>query len=205
MNRSETKVYFAGGINAVGKTTLMNEIEVTLPDFEIVRGSKFFMEWLGLRPGDYDSLRKLPDDYKDVELDKMMRWLVEQKSKNGKHIIIDAHYLNIKPGSVADATGDWISLMDALFVVTAPNDEILKRIEEDERLQGRSRPLFLESSTNAERLSIIGSFQEKTLLLAKSLSEKYHIPLVEIHNRNGKLANAIDEFVTNHQLLTKND
>lgn len=204
MNRSETKVYFVGGINAVGKTTLMNEIEATLSDFEVVRGSKLFMEWLGLRPGDYDSLRKLTDDYKDVELDKMMRWLVEQKPKNGKHIIIDAHYLNIKPDSVVDATGDWISLMDALFVVTAPNDEILKRIEEDEKQTGRSRPIFPESSTIKERLDKIGYFQDKTLLLAKSLSEKFNIPVVEIHNRNGKLANAIDEFITNHQLLTKN-
>jgi adenylate kinase len=205
MNGSETKVYFVGGINAGGKTTLMNEIEANLPDFEIVRGSKLFMEWLGVNPGDYESLRKLPDDYKDIELDKMMRWLVEQKPKNGKHIIIDAHYLNIKPDDIVDVTGNWISLMDALFVVTAPSDEILKRMEQDEKQTGRSRSIFPESSTKDESLELIGSFQEKILLLAKSLSEKYHIPLVEIHNKNGKLANTINEFVTHHQLLVKDN
>jgi|WetSurSiteA1Bulk_404760.scaffolds.fasta_scaffold21394_1 adenylate kinase len=205
MNNEESKVYFVGGINAVGKTTLLNEVKFVKPEFEIVRGSEFFMKWLGIRPGDYDSLRSLSDEHKNIEFDKMMRWLVEQKPKEGKHLVIDAHYLNIKPEGIVNVTGDWISLMDALFVITAPNIEVLDRMEKDEKKKGRSRSIFPELSTSQEKLDLIKSFQDRTLLLAKNLSNKFHLPLIEIKNRNGEISIAVDEFVKSHQLIMANN
>lgn len=197
MNKEKT--YFIGGINGVGKTTLIKEIGNRYNDFEVVRGSQCFMQWLGIEPGDYVALRSLPDDFKDKEMDKMMKWLLTQNPERSKHLLFDAHFLNIKQDSIINATGDWIGMMDALLVVTANNDEILTRIKSDEMSNGRTRPIFRPNADVGQKLELLKSYQEKTLEAAKSLSLKYCLPLIEIRNQNGKIEEAVNNFINFHQ------
>ena len=107
------KLYFFGGLNGVGKSTFLREIGEHFPDTEVFKGSSRFMEWLGLQPGDYTSLRALPDNYKDSQLDMMMRNIV--RKPRDRVLLIDAHYLNYKAGELLEATGEWLGSMSALF------------------------------------------------------------------------------------------
>jgi adenylate kinase len=201
MTTDKEKTYFIGGINGVGKTTLLKEIGEKHSEFEVVRGSQCLMQWLGIKPGDYTSLRSLSDDFKDEEMSKMMQWLLAQRPGNNKHLLFDAHFLNIKEDSIVKATGDWIGLMDALLVVTASNDEVLRRIELDQLSSGRSRPIFKENAGTAQKLSLIDSYQEKTLEEARTLAQKYCLPLIEIKNNDGKIEEAINQFINFHRSI----
>lgn len=201
MSEKKAKIYFVGGINAAGKTTIVNEIKKVRPEFKIIQGSKSFMEWLGVGFGDYTTLRALPDDYKNAEFGKMIRWFIGQQTKKDEHLIIDAHYLTLKPHEVVDATGDWVSLIDALFVITAPCKEILDRMETDQKKTGRFRPIFHDGTTQKQKISSIRSLQERTVWFAETLSEKFRIPMFEIQNKNKKVAIAVEKFLKTHGLL----
>ena len=199
MTMNKKKTYFVGGINGVGKTTLLKEIGEKHSEFEVIRGSQCLMQWLGIKPGDYASLRSLPDDFKDREMDKMMQWISAQRPSSEKHLLFDAHFLNIKEDSIVGATGDWIGLMDALLVVTASSDEVLHRIELDQLSSGRTRPIFKDGVDMAQKLSLIDSYQEKTLQTARILAQRYCLPLVEIKNSDGKIDEAISQFINFHR------
>jgi len=59
------KAYLFTGVNGVGKSTLLRGICEKEPEkFRLFPGSLRLMEKLGLGVGDYDSLRKLPEDFK---------------------------------------------------------------------------------------------------------------------------------------------
>lgn len=100
-----------------------------------------------------------------------MRWPLAQRPGSKKHLLFDAHFLNIKKDSIVGATGDWIGLMDALFVVTASGDEILHRIELDQLNSGRTQPIFKGNVDAAQKLSLIDSYQ-KNFGSSKSFSSK---------------------------------
>ena len=192
---NQGKIYFVGGINGVGKTTLLGAIVKKQKEFQAIKGSQYFMQWLGIKPGDYASLRSLPDNYKNKEMDKMVHWLIAQKSITNKHLLFDAHYLNIKEDTImVTATGNWIALMDALVVVTANNDEILHRIEIDQLSHKRIRPIFKNCQNMTQKLKLIDSYQAKTLHTAKILAKKYCLPLVEIKNNDKQINMAINQF-----------
>lgn len=74
----ENKVYFCGGVNGVGKSSFLQALIQNYPEFEIFSGSKNFLEWLCLKPNDYESLRRLNYRYKNDELDKMMNRLLKK-------------------------------------------------------------------------------------------------------------------------------
>ena len=65
MSQEFEKAFLFTGVNGVGKTTLLKSICEKEPEvFHLFSGSTRFMEKLGLQPGDYESLRRLPEDFK---------------------------------------------------------------------------------------------------------------------------------------------
>ncbi len=131
---------FIGGINGVGKSTLISEIE-KIKKCRIIHGSALLMERMGLNKDDYDSLRKLPDKLKDEEWDKAMNYVIET-SEIGQCTLIDSHYLHIKLGIITNVLGDWISSMDGLFLISASSSEIYRRINIDANRKGKKRNIF---------------------------------------------------------------
>lgn len=198
MTKERGNVYFVGGVNGVGKSSFLQELSVRHPEFEIFRGSTKFMECLGIEPGDYETMRKLPDDYKNKELDKMMRWVLENGVLSEKTLIIDAHYYNYKRGEMINATGDWISLLDALFVVSASPATILRRVELDEIRSGHKRDLLPFEAEESQKIELLDKFLRMTIDKARELSEKYGIPYFVINNDAEGVDLAVDEFLKYH-------
>lgn len=193
--KKPNKIYFIGGVNGVGKSSFLQALLLKHQGFEVLWGSRKFMEWLGLQPNDYDALRNLPDDYKDKELDKMMKKLLKEKVSNGRTLIIDGHYLNCKRGEVVDSTGNWISFFDALFVISASPKTILRRVEEDESKNNHKRKLLPADFTKEQKLELLDNFIRMTTDKAREISEKYQMPYFIIDNNKDGFGDIIEEFL----------
>lgn len=202
MSISYGKIYFVGGVNGVGKSSFLRELSFRYPRFELFRGSEKFMEWLGLKPGDYQKLRSLSDAYKDTELNKMMRQVLQKGGPEGKTLIVDAHYLNYKEGNVVDATGEWMVILDALFVVSASPQIILKRLENDEKV-GRDRNLLPNGVSRIEKIRLIDKFLKLTLKKAQEISQRYQIPYFVIDNNDNDLTRAVNEFLRYDSIIIR--
>lgn len=194
--------YFVGGVNGVGKTTVLKEITEKHSQFQIIKGSSVFMTWLGIEQGDYESLRALPDDYKRREFDKMMEDLLSEQPMDGKTLLIDAHYFHYKRGEMLDTTGEWISMIDALFVVTGDTDAVLSRVLEDKK----ERDLFPINSEKETQRLMLAEYLEGTLNLARQLSDRHNVPLYVLDNKQGDMASTINSFLEAHAgIINDND
>lgn len=128
--RSERLKYFVCGVNAAGKTAVLQELIVRRPDVFHIRGSKAFMRYLGLGE-DYEALRKYPHEDALRKLKQMVEGIVSVYSHDT--ILFDAHVLNMVRGEVKEVTGDWLRLFDAFVLVEAPPEVILVRLAWGER------------------------------------------------------------------------
>ena len=187
--------YFIGGVSGVGKSTFLNKLKEINNDFEIIYGSKYFMKWLGLKKGDYGALQSLPDDIKNKELDKMMRYILKNK-QNKKILLIDAHYLRIHEGKISVATGEWMRFFNGLFVLNDEPKEVLRRINFDTINTKRIRKIFPGNIiNNNEKLKLLSCYLNKTMDKVKELSTIFNIPYFIIQNKHDKIEKTLEEFV----------
>lgn len=194
--------YFIGGVNGSGKTTLLKEITEKHSQFQIIKGSSVFMTWLGIEQGDYESLRALPDNYKRQEFDKMMEELLSNPTTDEKTLLIDAHYFHYKRGEMLDTTGGWISMIDALFVVTGDTDVVFNRILQDEK----KRDLFPTGSDIDSQRSLLTKYLDGTIALAKKLSDRHNVPLFILDNKQGDMNSTINSFLQAHAgIISENE
>lgn len=189
--------YFIGGVNGVGKTTLLENVDSLHLGFNIVKGSDRFMKWLGLQAGDYTSLRNLPNDYKNTQFAEMIDHLVYKQHETDVSLLLDAHYLLCKRGEVIDTTGPWFARMDVLIVLTADPSVIHRRILEDPK----DRDVFPPNISTDEQISLITLYQGKTLAKVKELSEQHGIPYFEIDNSHDHVSLATYQLYTIHETL----
>lgn len=186
--------YFIGGVNGVGKSTFLKELTEREPQFRILKGSSAFMDWLGIEQGDYNSLRALPDDHKRQEFDKMMEKVPTEPSADGKILLVDAHYFHYKRGEMLDTTGNWISMIDALFVVTADPEDVFKRVSEDEK----ERDLFPIDSDEDTQRQMLDKYLEGTINLARQLSETHGVPFIVLENKQDDIDSTVKDFLNSH-------
>jgi len=188
------RAYFVGGVNGVGKSTFLTELTTQRPEFTVLKGSSAFMEWLGIKPGDYNSLRALPDEHKRAEFDKMMTQILTRPKTKGKILLIDAHYFHYNRGNMVSTTGDWIAMTDALFVVNADTDVVMNRVVSDDK----ERDLFPENSLASEQVLLMDQYLRDTIQKARELSEIHNVPLFVIKNKQDDIEQAVADFMQAH-------
>lgn len=191
--KGKNKTYFVGGINGVGKSAILDKLLEIDNRFTVLSGSKYFMQWLGLKEGDYKTLQLLPHNFKNKELNKMMQYLIHNPLAKNKSLLISAHYLRIIEGEISDAIDDWISLFDGLFLIIAEPKMILKRLENDFLVNGRNRNIFPQNISNENKLHLLNKYQAITLKKIKELSKKFNIPFFVI--QNNLLEKALSKFI----------
>lgn len=195
IKENKANIYFIGGVNAAGKSTLLKELAIRRPDIFIVHGSKKFMDWLGLEQGDYESLRAMSVEHKDKQFGLLVEKVVsDHKNFGGGALLLDSHYLNMTMGEINDVTGTWMGFMDALLLISAPTDHLHNRIINDYKQTGRDRKLFTLGSNTSDQLTQLSSYVVKTLKTAEELSNKYSIPLHVIENADGDLDSSIQKL-----------
>ncbi|MFA5742644.1 MAG: hypothetical protein WCX77_02670 [Candidatus Paceibacterota bacterium] len=178
----KNRVYFVGGINGVGKSTLVNEFLKNEKGFLAIKGSQYFMEWLGLRSGDYESLQNMPHEKKNEELGKMVEYLIYDLPADNKPILMDIHYLRIVNGEISRVLNDWVSLSSGMFFIAGNSKIILERQKKDLLAAGRDRKMFPSNVLEKDKESLIEKYQKETLQEVKRVSDKFGIPYFVINN-----------------------
>ena len=199
IKNSKKKFYFVGGINGSGKSSILKEISQTSGP-TVISGSAYFIKWLGLKRGDYKTLRSLPDSLVLRELDKMMKFLIKKPTPNCDSVIFDAHYLNIREGKAVKWIDDWMGLMNGLFLIRTSPRIILQRFHRDLKTTKRDRNLFSRNASYREKIKFLSFCNKKSETLIKWLSKKFKIPYFIIDNNDDiqkavkKLKNCIEKF-----------
>lgn len=186
--------YFCGGVNGVGKSHLLEEIARLGQDFEYLRGSHELMKYMGIVDCDYEKLRAYTQDERDRAYSRYHQQLFSRTID--KHLLMDAHYLNIVRGRVDVVIDDWLNGYDALLLVDAPLDDVWQRIEIDVR----DRALFGKNEPNPK--VVYGKYMEVTRQKFDELVRRFNKPSLTIHHGNNETDAAIEAFVTFHQSLT---
>ena len=199
LEKTKNRVYFVGGISGTGKSTLLEALLKTGDKSKIISGSKYFMQWLGLKVDNYELLQSLPYDFKNKELDKMIRYLISDQNFKNKSVVINAHYLRIINGEITNVIGDWVSLFNGLFIITSDPEIILERLNYDETSIGRNRNIFQSGISKEEKIKFLRQCQTMTIKFVQELSMKFNIPYFII--KNNSLKEALKEIKNNLSIL----
>jgi len=183
--------YFVGGVNGVGKTTLLKAIAEARPEFLVLRLSEHLMKWLGI-PGDYDALRALSQEYKREQVPLCLERLLEDNQD--RSILVDTHYLNTINGEITVVTDEWLSRFDALVMITAPTVDVIRRIDND---PARDRALFKPDET--DKYAFIEHYQALTKQEFDRQARDCDVPSLVIHHRHHNTAMAVTDFLHFHE------
>lgn len=201
---SESPVYFMGGMNGVGKTTVLEGIRKSDQPIRMVKGSTAFMEWLGVAPGDYATLQSMPDEVKNTEANRMFASLIQQRDRREGGLVLDTHYLLIKEGEARNLGLDWLHMVSAFVLVTARAEDVYGRIRADEIRDGRDRrKLFEPGRSEAQKLEDVARYLAATQSEAEKYSATYGKPLLVLENNQGQLDQTVSNFLSFHRRMTE--
>lgn len=177
---------FVGGVNGSGKSTVLSLLARKNKFAEVVRGSSFFMNWLGIRDKNYKKLRTLPDRFVLREQEKMIDFLVHRKhfKKEVVAVFLDAHFVNIRKGKAQEWIGDWFRFFDGAVLVEATSSEILTRMEKDSE---RDRDIFPFRVAQNQKPGFIALFLKESEYVFKKYTDKHGIPCIIVKNNQGKI------------------
>jgi len=187
------KAYLFTGINGVGKSTLLRGICEKEPEkFRLFPGSLRLMEKLGLGIGNYNSLRKLPEDLKIKAWNELMLEILEQRRESTEAILlIDAHLYHYKQGEMIEDSTEWMKGLDGIFLVSTDVNSLNLRILKDKK----SRDLLPEGLKENERIKMLAYFLDATQKRASEIARQYEIPFYSIQNLENRLEIAVQDFL----------
>lgn len=153
--------HFIGGLNGVGKSTVVNAVVERNAGYERLHTTSLFMAHLGILAGDYDQLRALPDDYKARQNNAMLEALLSRPSTLDREQILDSHFLNIVEGHTTRLIdGSWPRRLGSLVLVTADVEIVQERLSMD--TVRRQRRLFAPDITPGQQRDAISQYLADT-------------------------------------------
>ena len=172
-----------GGLSSSGKTELLNAIVSLSEDVKICHGSMEFMNWLGLKQGDYELLERISSGYKDIELERMINHLVGRADRGSicRVWMFSGHFGRIKDDKIQPAIGSWISFFGLLVLLTASPEVLVERILSDDISGKRSRSTMINLiNSSADRYGAIKRLLIQTERIAEQAAEFYRVPLLKM-------------------------
>lgn len=176
--------YYVAGINASGKTTLLNAVskQTGMP---VVGGTEELMKALGV--ADREGLNALDQDKVQAKWGETAEKLLRKFGR--KPFLLDAHILYLAKGKIVHRDGPWVGGYDALVMIKAAPAAIFSRLEHG----ARDPELFTLDFGNEAKLTLLADYQEQTEIIVKSLAQKYGLPMKIIENQD--LDTAVSEFI----------
>jgi adenylate kinase len=185
--------HFIGGLNGVGKSTVISSISGLNPVYQRLHTTSLFMEHLGIPPGDYDQLRALPDDFKVQENNRMLDSLSATPTAPGCGHILDSHFLNIVEGRATRLIeGTWPRRLGSLVLVTSDVQVIYDRLMAD--APTRERRLFTLNTTPGQQRDAISHYLAMTVAEFEYVADLAGCPSIIIDN-NSTPEVAAEEFL----------
>lgn len=181
-NTNRGHLVFCGGLSGVGKSTAIRQLLLRHSDVYRALDSGIFMDFLGLKPGDYSSLRRLPVAETEQALERLVIQVAVTADSRPGFGLVDAHFLRIVDGLVTVATGPWLTRLSALVVITADPDVVWRRQVEDHVRGGRDRRLYPVDAQAAERRRLLAQYLGQTVDEARRCASVYGLPLLVVNN-----------------------
>lgn len=182
------KIY-VGGVNAVGKSTLLKRVAEQI-GYQYIHATTGLLESLGFEK-DYEKLRALKQEERDVKYREYIESLLNNKNQN---FLLDAHYLGLVRGKVDRVTGSWLKYFDLFVLVSAPVDDVWRRIENDSKL--RDRALFPVGISEVQMKDMLSNYQQQTFEEFKRLAKLYNKPCMEIVNEENMLEVSVRRLIS---------
>jgi adenylate kinase len=203
---SSPKYYFIGGVNGVGKTTVLEHIvnfnknrKNKKEKYILLKGSCLLMKWLGIKDKDYKTLRTLNPKLKNRETGKMILQIMRSNHGKGITYLFDGHFIHYNNGKPVDVIGDWIKKFSILIFISASTKNILNRSLTD---KNKERDLFPSYLKYRDKIKIISEYQKITLEKVKEISRKFGIPFIIIKN-NSSIDHFVEKFIQIEKTLDK--
>lgn len=185
-------VIFLGGVSGVGKSSVAQNFTEKLPVLAL-NGSSELMRYLGLPPGDYDQLRKLPNEIKEKSLADLFIDLANKIET----VVITGHYVKVLGGHITPSYGRWYQYCRTLVHISSSPQSIFRRIVYDEMNYRRTgRNLFgVEHVSIQERVQFIETAQLSSIKIMERAAQEFTIPSFCVENRDGKLFDTVEKIV----------
>lgn len=180
---------YTGGVNAVGKSSLLKKV-AEQTNYTYIHATSHLMKSFGF-DSDYEKLRSLTQDQRDEHLAKCMTDLVQNNPE--ENFLVDGHYLALVKGTTNKVTGNWIKNFDALVLVTADTQDVWERIIKDS--PERDRALFPDNFTESQKIEMLKKFQQDSFDEFKSISKTFNIPSIEIKNKKDLQEEAVQNLI----------
>lgn len=190
------KVY-VGGVNGVGKSTLLRAAAERL-GCDYIHATTYLLDHLGFG-SDYEKLRALPPHIVDEQYALCIEKLFNRHAQ--KFFLLDAHYLVLVRGTIYPQTASWINRFDALALITAPLEDLWKRITGDTSM--RDRALFHAHASEQEKKELLKLYLKQTEEEFLRLAAFYSMPHFKMVNAKDSLQSAINNFVSHINQLPK--
>ncbi len=186
--------FWIGGINGVGKSTILKRVAVMDENLEYVSTSQLLMNHLGLG-GDYEKFRALPQSKKVAAMGVVMNQIKSKKTTICR--LFDGHYTNLIYGDFSAVTGGWIEHMDGLVLIAAPLNDVYRRIESDYKT--RDRGLYPNNKLpEGDKVALLSQFADLEETEFKQLAARYSLKNLKIKHKNDQIdqdASRIIDFV----------
>jgi adenylate kinase len=180
-----------GGVNGVGKSTILRRVAQLDGRFEVVHYTSALMQQMGLAPGDYDDLRRFTQAQRTQATVELMKNLTSRQTS--KFRLIDGHYLTLVWGEVTNISGPWVASLDALILITAAPEVVWRRISSDEYV--RDRELFAVDSNQTDRRTQLTSYITQTEAEFDKLVLTYQKPHFRLDHSTDDVDRAAEQII----------
>lgn len=187
-------LFFIGGVNGVGKTSVIKRVADKSQKVLIIDGAKELMKKLGIE-NNYDKLRKIPDELINKSLIDLFISLSRKSDK--RKALFAGHYIKILNGKISPSFGQWYKYCKALFFLNGDPKDIVRRISCDELNRKRiNRSIFSTDQISFnERVSFIKKAQnisrDMAMITAKIFDKSFYV----LENKEGFLGNTSDDLL----------
>lgn len=187
-------LYFIGGVNGVGKSSLCSAVANQSDKYWYINGSSLLMERLGIRDGDYDSLRSCPEKLKSDAMVELLADVRKRTEQSGQIGLYCGHFVKLYLGKNFSSKGAWFKEVDGLMLVWSTPSAILQRIHLDEKTGRRTNRALFFNSSNFYKMLCLTRAQLLSYSVAISQARKYHKPLKITFNRQGEFSKSLERF-----------
>lgn len=189
-------LFFIGGINGVGKTSITNSLAGRCSKIKVLSGTEELMERLGIEKGGYEQLRRIPEEEKSEAFAELFLDLKKSYQRNDI-VLVTGHYVKILNGRITPSFGPWYGVCTAAILVASEPNMILKRILRDELEGSRAdRGLFKTDSSMEEKVRCLNNAQILSSKILTCAKREYKIPGFRIENPEGQLHHAVKKLIS---------
>ena len=191
------KSFFIGGVNGVGKSSIIYSICKVLSHAQKVADSSDFMEYLGLEINNYDTLRLMDSGLKNYKYEKFVREIISKNRNSNNILLFDGHYLNFIHDIKIDVTGNWMIYLDELILIDTTTNILYNNILKDMHIKDREILKIIKNKRLAfKRLSLeLSATRDKYRDICKVFGKNETI----IYN-NRSIDNSVDQIL---EIITK--